>query len=234
MFQRITIKSSFALIYCVFFLLLSCKESNNDRQNKNIDATDQVEENNSEQEDQKRNILFFGNSLTAGLGLPEEEAYPSLIQDRIDSLGLDYNVINAGLSGETSSGGLERIDWVLNQPVAIFLLELGANDMLRGLDVQSTKENLNQILKKVRTTYPDTKIIVAGMQAAPNMGPDYIRNFNNIYPDLASSFEASLIPFFLEGVAGVDSLNLQDRKHPNAKGQKVVMENVWKELYPLL
>jgi acyl-CoA thioesterase-1 len=199
-----------------------------------MDTTDQVEANNSQQKAQKSNILFFGNSLTAGLGLPEDEAYPSLIQERIDSLGLNYNVINAGLSGETSSAGLERIDWVLNQPVAIFLLELGANDMLRGLDVQSTKENLNQILKKVRSTYPDAKIIVAGMQAAPNMGPDYINAFNKIYPDLASSFEASLIPFFLEGVAGIDSLNLKDRKHPNAKGQKVVMENVWKVLYPLL
>ena len=179
-------------------------------------------------------ILCFGNSLTAGYGLEESEAWPALLQERIDSLELEYTVINAGLSGETSSGGLNRIEWVLRQKADIFILELGANDMLRGLDVESTRSNLSQIISVVKEHNPDCKIIVAGMMSPPNMGKSYEDAFNAIYPELAKASNASLIPFFLKGVATIEDLNLPDGKHPNAEGQKVVLENVWQHLKPLL
>jgi len=178
----------------------------------------------------KKSILFFGDSLTAGYGLDEEESFPSLIQDRIDSLGLAYEVINGGLSGETSAGGKGRIDWVLRSPIDLFVLELGANDVLRGLDLNETDKNLRAILDAVRAKYPDIPMIVAGMQAPPNMGSDYTNQFVNIFKTLSTDYDTGLIPFLLEGVAGIPELNLQDAKHPNAKGQKIVRENVWSVL----
>jgi len=181
-----------------------------------------------------KTILCFGNSLTAGYGLDEEEAWPTLLQERIDSLNLDYKVVNAGLSGETTAGGAGRIDWVLSQKVDIFFLELGANDMLRGLAVEQTEQNLKKILDTVNAKYADAPIILAGMLAPPNMGKDYEKEFNTSFPKLAKEYKASLIPFFLDGVAGNPDLNLNDGKHPNAKGQKIVLENVWKVLQPLL
>jgi len=179
---------------------------------------------------EKKTILCFGNSLTAGYGLDEDKAWPNLLQQRIDSLNMDYTVVNAGLSGETSSGGLNRIDWVLSQKVDVFILELGANDMLRGIDVQSTEDNLNAIIEKVHSKYPGIPVIVAGMLSPPNMGSDYEEKFNGIFPRLATAHEGSLIPFFLEGVAGIEALNLADAKHPNEDGQYVVLENVWSAL----
>jgi acyl-CoA thioesterase-1 len=181
-----------------------------------------------------KTILFFGNSLTAGYGLDEEQSFPSLIQQRADSLGLRCTVVNAGLSGETSSGGKNRIDWVLKQKVDIFVLELGANDVLRGLDLRETDANLRAILDKVRQTYPETKLVIAGMNAPPNMGNDYTRKFSAIFPKLARDYNAALIPFLLEGVAANTELNLADGKHPNAEGQKVVRDNVWRVIRPLL
>lgn len=178
----------------------------------------------------KKTILFYGDSLTAGYGLDEKDAFPTLIQQRIDSLDLPYKVVNAGLSGETSAGGLGRIDWVLKQDVDLFVLELGANDMLRGLDIKSTEENLDAILKRVKAKNPETEIVIAGMQAAPNMGTDYIKRFNGIFSELAANYKGGMIPFLLDGVAGIDSLNLGDGKHPNALGQRVVVENVWEVL----
>ena len=182
----------------------------------------------------KKNIMFFGDSLTAGYGLDEEESYPSLIQNRIDSLGLSYQVINAGLSGETTTGGLGRIDWVLQQPIDVFVLALGSNDMLRGLDLSLSKDNLRKILDKVREHSPSAKIILAGMLSPPNMGEDYSRGFNGMFGEIAEDYNASLIPFLLEGVAGDPSLNLADGKHPNAIGQTIVVENVWQILKEVL
>jgi len=182
----------------------------------------------------KKIILCFGNSLTAGYGLDENQAWPYLMQERLDSLDMPYLVVNAGLSGETSAGGLGRIDWVLNQPIDYFILELGANDMLRGLDVTATYDNLQGILDKVKEKNPDIKIIVAGLLTPPNMGPEYEKAFNRIFPDLAAKYDATRIPFFLEGVAGIDSLNLGDGKHPNAIGQKIVLENVWESLISII
>lgn len=185
------------------------------------------------QENQKL-ILFFGNSLTAGMGLDTNQAFPALIQDKIDETGKPFRVVNAGLSGETSAGGLNRIDWVLNQRVDVFVLELGANDGLRGLPLESTRDNLQGIIDKVKAKYPQVKIIVAGMMVPPNMGEDYSDEFVKIYPDLANRNSGKLIPFLLEGVAGNPDLNLPDGIHPNVEGQKIVAENVWKVLKLML
>ncbi len=180
------------------------------------------------------NILFFGNSLTAGMGLEPDKSFPALIQHRIDSLGLDYTVINAGLSGETTASGESRIDWLLNQKVAIFILELGANDGLRGIPLSETRENLQAIIDVVKNKNPETQIILAGMQIPPNMGPEYTTEFSAIFPELAQKNDAYLIPFLLEDVAGVPELNQADGIHPTEDGQKIVADNVWKILGPLV
>lgn len=183
---------------------------------------------------EKKNILFFGNSLTAGYGLDPELAFPNLIQQKIDVEKASYTVINAGLSGETSAGGLSRIDWVMNQPIDIFILELGANDGLRGLPLESTRKNLQGITDKVRQKYPDVKIVIAGMMVPPNMGETYSNEFVKIYPELARKSNAKLITFLLDGVAGNPDLNLPDGVHPNIEGHKIVADNVWKILKPIL
>lgn len=186
----------------------------------------------SAQEDSR--ILFFGDSITAGHGIEEQQAYPALIQQKIDSLGWDYKVVNGGLSGETSAGGLRRIDWMLRQPVDVFVLELGGNDGLRGIDLDVTKNNLQKIIDKVDKTYPEASIVLAGMQVPPNLGPDYTQKFRTMYPDLAEKNDISLIPFLLEGVGGNEKLNQSDGIHPTAKGHKVLAENAWEILKPIL
>ncbi len=172
-------------------------------------------------------ILFFGDSLTAGYGLELEEAFPALIQNRLDSLGLDYTVINSGLSGETTSGGRNRLDWVLNQKVDVFILELGANDGLRGIPLSETRSNLQAMIDLVREKNADIQIVLAGMQIPPNMGPEYTAEFRKIFPELAEENQIALIPFLLEDVAGISELNLEDGIHPTAEGHKIVQENVW-------
>ncbi len=176
----------------------------------------------------QKTILFFGDSLTAGYGLSIENAFPALIQEKLNQEGRKAKVINAGLSGETSAGGLSRIDWVLRQPVDIFVLELGANDGLRGLPVESTQKNLQSIIDKVKAKYPKVKIVIAGMMVPPNMGPDYTAKFKKIFPELARKNDATLIPFLLENVAGNDKLNQADGIHPNIEGHKIVADNVYK------
>jgi len=179
-------------------------------------------------------ILFFGNSLTAGLGLDPSQAFPNLVQQKIDSLEENYKIINAGLSGETSAGGFNRIDWVMKQPFDIFILELGANDGLRGLPLESTRENLQGIIDKVWQKYPAVKIVIAGMMVPPNMGEEYTSEFVKIYPELAKKNGVSLIPFLLDGVAGNIDLNLADGIHPNIEGHRIVAETVWETLRKLL
>jgi len=179
---------------------------------------------------EEKTILFYGNSLTAGYGLDTEEAFPALIQNRLDSLGLNYVAINSGLSGETTSGGLNRLDWVLNQDVDIFVLELGANDGLRGIPITETRNNLQAIIDQVRLKNPDTEIVLAGMQIPPNMGQQYTDDFRQIFPELAKKNDIPLIPFLLEGVAGRPDLNQDDGIHPTAAGQKIVRDNVWEVL----
>jgi acyl-CoA thioesterase I len=177
-----------------------------------------------------KTILFFGNSLTAGYGVDPSEAFPALIQNKIDSLRLNYTVINAGVSGETSSGGNSRVDWILRQPVDIFVLELGGNDGLRGIPLTETKKNLQAIIDKVRAKYPAVKLVLAGMQIPPNMGQQYAREFASIYPELAAKNKIVLIPFLLEGVGGEVKLNQEDGIHPTPEGHKIVAQNVWKVL----
>lgn len=181
-----------------------------------------------------KNILFFGTSLTAGLGLDPSEAYPALIQNRIDSLKLPYTVINAGLSGETSAAGKERIEWLLKQPVHIFVLELGANDGLRGIQVNETTKNMQFIIDKVKAKYPDAKLVLAGMQVPPNMGNPYASDFKNMFPALAEKNNMVLIPFLLDKVGGVSKLNQADGIHPTAEGDKILAENVWDKLKGIL
>lgn len=182
-----------------------------------------------------KNILFFGNSLTAGYGLEDpSEAFPALIQQKIDSLRLPYKVINAGLSGETTSGGVNRIDWLLKQKIDIFVLELGANDGLRGIPVAETKKNLQIILNKVKAKYPEAKQILLGMEIPPNMGNAYVTQFRGIFRQVAEENNIAFVPFLLHGVAGNSSLNLKDGIHPTGKGYKIVAENVWEVLQPEL
>ena len=182
----------------------------------------------------KKTILFFGNSLTAGYGVNPSQAFPALIQDRIDSLKLPYKVVNAGLSGETSAGGKGRIGWILRQPVDIFVLELGANDGLRGIPITETVNNLQAILDSVKGKYPSARLVLAGMQIPPSMGNKYSSAFREAFRQLADKNKVFLIPFILEGVGGVPELNQADGIHPTPKGHKIVEENVWKILHPLV
>jgi acyl-CoA thioesterase I len=181
-----------------------------------------------------KTIIFFGNSLTAGYGLEPSEAFPALIQHKIDSLQLPYKVVNAGVSGETSSGGNSRVDWILKQPVDVFVLELGGNDGLRGIPVAETRRNLQSIIDKVKAKYPSAKLVLAGMQVPPNMGQQYASEFRNLYPELANKNNMAFIPFLLEGVGGVAQLNLQDGIHPTAEGHHIVAANVWSQLQTVL
>jgi len=179
-------------------------------------------------------VLFLGTSLTAGLGLSESEAYPALVQQKLDSAGLSFRVINAGESGGTSAGGLRRIDWLLKQPVSVLVLELGANDALRGQDLDATRRNLQEIIDRTRAAYPGAEVVIAGMQAPPNLGERYTTEFRAMFPNLARRNHAALIPFLLEGVAAVGELNQADGIHPNAEGQCRLADNVWKVLEPVL
>ncbi|MDZ7659334.1 arylesterase [Fodinibius sp.] len=185
------------------------------------------------QESQKR-ILFFGDSITAGYGVGEENAFPAFIQQKIDSLGWNFKAVNGGSSGETSAGGLSRIDWMLRQPVSVFVLELGGNDGLRGIDLNTTKKNLQNIIDRVEAKYPDARIIITGMQVPPNLGPDYTTKFKEIYPDLAKENNAELIPYFLDELGGNSELMQSDGIHPTEAGHRLLAEKTWKVLKPIL
>ena len=184
----------------------------------------------------ERVVVFFGDSLTAGYGLddPASQAYPALIQQKLTAAGLRWRVVNAGLSGETTSGGARRVDWILRQPIDIFVLALGANDGLRGIDVSVSRTNLQRIIDRVREKNPSAQIVLAGMMMPPTLGADYTREFAAIYPALAEKNRATLIPFLLERVGGVAALNQGDQIHPNPAGHTVIAETVWSQLQPLL
>ncbi len=171
-------------------------------------------------------ILFYGDSLTAGYGLSPEEAFPALVEKKLNKTDKKVKVVNAGLSGETTAGGLSRIDWVLRQPVDIFVLELGGNDGLRGLPVDQSRQNLQGIIDKVKAKYPDCKIVMAGMMVPPNMGKEYTEAFKRVYPDLATKNKATLIPFILDGVGGIEKLNQADGIHPNAEGHQIIANKI--------
>jgi acyl-CoA thioesterase-1 len=183
---------------------------------------------------QGKAIVFFGDSLTAGYGLDASQAFPAVIQEKIKARGWSFEVVNAGVSGETTAGGLRRIEWILQRPIDVFVLELGANDGLRGQPVEQAKENLQAIIDRVRDKYPSARIVLAGMRIPANLGRAYVAQFRDIFPTLAQKNRIPLIPFLLEGVGGVPSLNLPDGIHPTPAGQKLVAENVWQVLEPVL
>jgi acyl-CoA thioesterase-1 len=223
-------------MFCYFLLItlsFSCGESPNKKEENSAKEIDAAAIKNQKTAD-KKVILFYGTSLTAGMGLDPNEAFPSVIQEKIDSLNLPYEVVNAGLSGETTAGGKNRINWVLNQKVAVFVLELGANDGLRGVPLSETKSNLQAIIDVVKEKNPDTKIVLVGMEIPPNMGEDYTSEFRNIFPNLAKKNKLELVPFLLQNVGGVKELNQPDGIHPTAEGQKILANNVWKVLKSLL
>jgi len=182
----------------------------------------------------EKTLLVLGDSLSAGYGLSADQAYPAHIQKKIDDAGLDFRIINAGVSGDTSAGGLRRIDWLLRRKIDVLILELGANDGLRGIPLESTKANLQGIIDKTLRHSPGAKIVIAGMMAPPNLGPTYTESFRKIFPELASENEAQLIPFLLRDVAGKSELNLEDGIHPNSRGHEIVAETVWEVLEPIL
>jgi acyl-CoA thioesterase I len=179
-------------------------------------------------------VMFLGTSLTAGLGLDPAQAYPALIQAKIDSAGLRYRVVNAGVSGETSAGALRRIGWLLRTPPAVLLIETGANDGLRAQSADSLRSNIQAIIDQAKAATPPPRIVLVGMEALPNYGPAYARQFREVYPGLAERNRLPLVPFLLAGVAGVDSLNQADGIHPNTAGERKVAETVWKTLGPVL
>lgn len=225
------------LKFCYFLLLIivfSCKSDNN----KNQDTTEKTSvetETTEEKSSGTKTILVFGDSLTAGYGLEDvNDAFPSILQTKIDSLSLDYTVVNSGVSGETTAGGKSRINWVLNQKVDIFILELGANDGLRGVPLSETKKNLQAIIDAVLEKNAATKIILAGMQLPPNMGQDYTTEFKTIFPELAEKNNLALIPFLLKDVGGVPELNQADGIHPTVDGHKILAKNVWAVLAPII
>jgi acyl-CoA thioesterase I len=179
-------------------------------------------------------VVFLGTSLTAGLGLEPEQAYPALIQRKIDSAGLDYRVVNAGVSGETSAGARRRVDWVFREPVSVLVVETGANDGLRGLPPDSLRDNIQAIFDRAKATSPAPRLVLVEMRVPPNYGRVYSRRFQAIYPELARDNGARLVPFLLEGVAGVPRLNQSDGIHPTAEAQRLMAETVWRVLEPIL
>ena len=220
------------VIVCLAVVVfVSCGQNNESRENV---KTDTAALKNDTVAAKKKTIVFFGNSITAGYGLDLSEAFPALIQERLDSMNMPYKVVNAGVSGETSSGGRSRIDWILKQEIDIFVLELGGNDGLRGIPITETKKYLQTIIDKVKGKYPDAKIIITGMQIPPNMGKKYTTEFRSMYPDLAKQNNISIVPFILEGDGGNAELNLSDGIHPTAEGHRILANNVWNVLKGLL
>jgi acyl-CoA thioesterase-1 len=220
----------------IVFLLISCGNNKNTKSAEEVTSENIVETVDSKETTaDAKTILFFGDSITAGYGLDDtNDAFPGILQEKIDSLGLKYSVINSGVSGETSAGGKSRINWVIKQKPTIFVLELGANDGLRGVEVDQTIKNLQAIINTVKEKSPETKIVLTGMQMPPNMGVKYTTEFKQLFFDLAKENNLEFVPFILEGVGGVPSLNQGDGIHPNVKGHEILAETVWEVLGTLV
>ena len=184
--------------------------------------------------DSLRNVLFVGTSLTAGYGVGGNVAYPARIQEMIDAAALPYRVVNAGISGETSAGGLRRIDWTLQQPADVVVLELGANDGLRGIDPSEMRSNLVDIIQRARARNSDMAIVIVGMEAPPNLGDQYTSRFRSVFRELAEEYDAALVPFLLDSVAAQPELNIADGMHPNVDGHQILARTVWRVLEPVL
>jgi acyl-CoA thioesterase-1 len=179
-------------------------------------------------------VVVLGDSITAGAGLDPQKAYPAVLQEKVDAAHLPFEIINAGVSGDTTAGGLRRVDWVLARGASVLVVALGGNDGLRGIQAKETEENLRQIVKRAREKIPNLSVIVAGMEMPATMGAEYVAEYRKVFSKVAADSNATLIPFLLEGVGGVPELNQADMIHPTAAGQKIVAENVWKALQPLL
>ncbi len=230
MFQNFMCKVN---LFCFFLLILFIGCNNTSNNNEESKQVSNKMGNTSGKE--IKTILFFGNSLTAGYGLDDvADAFPSVIQKKVDSLKLPYKVINAGLSGETTAAGKNRIEWLLKQRVDVFVLELGANDGLRGIPVDETAKNLQVIVDKVKKRYPNAKQVLLGMEVPPNMGSEYAVEFREVFQKIAKRNNMALVPFMLNGVAGNPELNLKDGIHPTPEGYKIVAENIWAVLKDLL
>ena len=182
--------------------------------------------------DRRPRVVFLGDSLTAGLGLAPDQSYPTLVQGKLDDAGLNYHVINAGVSGDTSAGGLSRLDWALEGDVRIMVVALGGNDALRGLPVEELRKNLSTVIERAQAK--KIRVVLAGMEAPPNFGQSYIVSFHEVYTGLARKYGVPLIPFLLQGVAGIEGLNQRDGIHPTAEGARTVADNVWTVLRPML
>jgi acyl-CoA thioesterase-1 len=218
-------------------LILGCggDKKKNPKQEETIPEQTEPSKLTEASENSTETILCFGDSITAGYGLEDSnDAFPALLQEKIDSLDLNYVVVNSGLSGETTAGGKSRIDWVLNQDIDIFLLELGANDGLRGVPLSETRANLQAIINTVEEKSPNTKIILAGMQLPPNMGQKYTTEFRELYAEIAEANDLAFIPFILKDVGGIAELNQSDGIHPTVEGHKIVAHTVWEVLKPML
>ena len=228
-------KQSFLKFRYFFIVLcaLSCKDSSEKKENistaNDLDVSEEII-----RTPQTKTILFFGDSLTAGYGLDAAEAFPAIIQQHLDSLQLNYSVVNSGLSGETTASGKNRLNWVLNQKTDVFVLELGANDGLRGIPLSETRLNLQAIIDAVKKENPEVEIVLAGMQIPPNMGQEYTQEFKTIFPELAETNNIHLIPFLLEDVGGIPELNQNDGIHPTLEGHKIVAATVWDVLEPIV
>jgi acyl-CoA thioesterase-1 len=202
---------------------------------KKSQSTETAAVSNTSDTPSSKTILFFGDSLTAGYGLDDpSEAFPGVVQNKIDSAKLPYKVVNAGVSGETSAGGKGRINWILKQKIDVFVLELGANDGLRGIPISETTQNLQAIIDAVKAKYPNAKLVMLGMQVPPNMGNVYASGFKAIFGVLAAKNKMTLVPFLLKNVGGVPTLNQHDGIHPTADGAKIVGNNVWQVLKGVL
>lgn len=183
---------------------------------------------------EKKTIVFLGDSLSAGSGVKAQQAFPALVQAKIRERGLPFQVVNAGLGGDTTAGGLRRIDWLLQRKVDVLVIELGGNDGLRGLPVRNIKANLQGMIDKSKAKHPGVKIVIAGMQMPPNVGPQYAAEFRQVFYEVAKENDAIMIPFLLEGVGGLRDFNQPDLIHPNPAGHRIVADVVWKTLEPLL
>jgi len=231
----------YLLLLCGVLLVVGCESDQSNSASSQIDSTaasvptDRSDASTDTTRTNSLRVLVLGNSIAAGQGVPSQAAFPARLQRRVDSLGWNVRVENAGVSGETTAGGRRRIGWLLDDPVDVLVLELGGNDGLRGVDPSETRDNLAGIVDTTLATYPHAHVLLAGMQLPPNLGPEYTEQFRQVYPTVAGQYDrVTLIPFVLKDVAGVDSLMQDDGIHPTAQGQKRVAENVWTHLRPLL
>lgn len=222
-------------IFSFFMLMIACEPIGDNAENQQKGLLDSITKNEeAETVQNSKIILFFGNSLTAGFRVPPDSAFPNLIQLKIDSLGLEHQVISSGLTGETTAHGLQRLQWTLGPNVDILIIELGANDGLRGYDIPTTKQNLQQMIDFAKAKNPNIEIVLTGMEVPPRYGWDYTLSFHQIYPDLAKENNVYLIPFLLQNVAGKPHLNQADKVHPTSEGHQIIAMNVWEVLKEII